>query len=180
MLETTIEGASHVIINISGDISLIEANEAASYVQELAGDDANIIFGAMYDENAQDEATITVIATGLTDKTLAATPVSNAMKDFKNQNPYKKLAPKTPSAAEAAATAAAPHTYQRPTGAPVQPGYTKPSFNTAHSTAQPRQEGGQAPVQPQQPKTAQTGYNRQINREGIVIPSFLQDRNKKN
>ena len=35
LLETTIEGASHVIINISGDISLIEANEAASYVQEL-------------------------------------------------------------------------------------------------------------------------------------------------
>ena len=65
LLETTIEGASHVIINISGDISLIEANEAASYVQELAGDEANIIFGAMFDENAQDEATITVIATGL-------------------------------------------------------------------------------------------------------------------
>ena len=42
LLETTIEGATHVIINISGDISLIEANEAASYVQELAGDDANI------------------------------------------------------------------------------------------------------------------------------------------
>lgn len=54
-----------MIINISGDISLIEANDAASYVQELAGDDANIIFGAMYDENAQDEASITVIATGL-------------------------------------------------------------------------------------------------------------------
>ena len=54
LLETTIEGASHVIINVSGDISLIEANEAAGYVQELAGDDANIIFGAMYDETAQD------------------------------------------------------------------------------------------------------------------------------
>ena len=65
LLETTIDGASNIIINISGDISLIEANEAASYVQELAGDDANIIFGAMYDENAQDECSITVIATGL-------------------------------------------------------------------------------------------------------------------
>ncbi len=54
-----------MIINISGDISLIEANDAATYVQELAGDDANIIFGAMYDESAQDEANITVIATGL-------------------------------------------------------------------------------------------------------------------
>jgi cell division protein FtsZ len=65
LLETTIEGASHVIINISGDIGLMEANEAASFVQELAGDGANIIFGAMYDENLQDEASITVIATGL-------------------------------------------------------------------------------------------------------------------
>lgn len=65
LLETTIEGASHVIINVSGDISLMEANEAATYVQELAGESANIIFGAMYDESSQDEATITVIATGL-------------------------------------------------------------------------------------------------------------------
>ncbi len=81
LLETTITGASHVIINISGDISLIEANEAASYVQELAGDEANIIFGAMYDENAQDEATITVIATGL-DTQASSSPVNKAMADF--------------------------------------------------------------------------------------------------
>lgn len=65
LLETTIEGASHVIINISGDISLIEANEAATFVQELAGESANIIFGAMYDESSPDQCTITVIATGL-------------------------------------------------------------------------------------------------------------------
>ena len=65
LLETTINGASHVIINISGDISLMDANDAASYVQDLAGDNANIIFGAKYDENMTDEATITVIATGL-------------------------------------------------------------------------------------------------------------------
>ena len=116
LLETTIEGASHVIINISGDISLIEANEAASYVQELAGDDANIIFGAMYDENAEDEATITVIATGL-DAHGANTPVERAMKDFTNykqkvpapsvQKPVSPM-PRTaaPAAGEAAAAAA--------------------------------------------------------------------------
>ena len=69
LLETTIEGASHVIINISGDISLMDANDAASYVQELAGDNANIIFGAMYDDTYADEASITVIATGLDDGT---------------------------------------------------------------------------------------------------------------
>ena len=92
LLETTIEGASHVIINISGDISLIEANEAASYVQELAGDDANIIFGAMYDESVEDEATITVIATGL-DARGANTPVERAMKDFTN---YRTKVPSSP------------------------------------------------------------------------------------
>ena len=65
LLETTITGASHVIINISGDISLMDANDAASYVQDLAGDNANIIFGAKYDESLTDGAKITVIATGL-------------------------------------------------------------------------------------------------------------------
>ncbi|SES00296.1 cell division protein FtsZ [Lachnobacterium bovis] len=65
LLETTINGASHVIINISGDISLVDANDAATYVEELAGCDANIIFGAKYDETMADETIITVIATGL-------------------------------------------------------------------------------------------------------------------
>lgn len=65
LLETTIQGASHVIINISGDISLMEANEAASYVQDLTGEESEIIFGARYDDTYPDECTITVIATGL-------------------------------------------------------------------------------------------------------------------
>ncbi len=65
LLETSINGATHVIINISGQISLIEANEAASYVEELVGESANVIFGAVYDESVTDQAVITVIATGL-------------------------------------------------------------------------------------------------------------------
>ena len=43
----------------------MDASDAAEYVQDLAGEDANIIFGAMYDDSKADEATITVIATGL-------------------------------------------------------------------------------------------------------------------
>ena len=77
LLETTIKGATHVIINISGDISLMDANDAASYVQELTGEDANIIFGAMYDDSVADYARITVIATGLTDNNLQASPFGN-------------------------------------------------------------------------------------------------------
>ena len=67
LLETNISGASHVIINVSGDISLSDASDAAGYVQDLAGDEVNIIFGAMYDETQTDSCTITVIATGLED-----------------------------------------------------------------------------------------------------------------
>lgn len=85
LLETTIEGASHVIINISGDISLMDANDAASYVQELAGDEANIIFGAMYDDTYTDEASITVIATGLDNSSSKQAAVS------------KKIVPEFPS-----------------------------------------------------------------------------------
>ena len=65
LLETTIQGASNVIVNVSGDITLMDASDAADYVQELAGDSASIIFGAMYDDTKSDECTITVIATGL-------------------------------------------------------------------------------------------------------------------
>ena len=74
LLESTIEGATDVIINISGDISLVEANDAASYVEDLVGENANIISGAMYNEDAQDEVSITVIATGIKEKAAKEEP----------------------------------------------------------------------------------------------------------
>ena len=67
LLDTDICGATHVIINISGAISLLDANDAVGYVRDLVGENANIIFGAKYDESRSDEATITVIATGIED-----------------------------------------------------------------------------------------------------------------
>ena len=68
LLETTIDGATHVIINISGDITLHNANEASEYVESLAGEDTFVIFGAKYDETMSDEISITVIATGIDDQ----------------------------------------------------------------------------------------------------------------
>ncbi|HEV2705282.1 MAG TPA: cell division protein FtsZ [Pyrinomonadaceae bacterium] len=70
--EATIEGAKGVLINITGgsDLTLYEVNEASSIIREAADDDANIIFGAVIDENLRDEMKITVIATGF-DKELA-------------------------------------------------------------------------------------------------------------
>ena len=64
--DISIQGARGVLINITGgpDLCLHEVNEAASMIQEEAHEDANIIFGAVIDENLTDEIRITVIATG--------------------------------------------------------------------------------------------------------------------
>jgi cell division protein FtsZ len=69
LLETTLSGATDVILNISGDISIFDANDAASYIQEIAGEDINVIFGAMYNEEMADTCTVTVIATGIVENT---------------------------------------------------------------------------------------------------------------
>ncbi len=65
LLETTITGATDVIINVSGDIALADASDAVSYVQDMVGENVNIIFGAMYDETMTDSCSVTVIATGI-------------------------------------------------------------------------------------------------------------------
>ena len=66
LLETSIDGAKAVLINITGGntIGILEVNEAASLIAQAADADANIIFGAGIDETFDDEVRITVIATG--------------------------------------------------------------------------------------------------------------------
>ena len=66
LLETSIDGAKGILINITGgpDLSLLEVNEAAELIQQSADPDANIIFGADIDESMGDALRITVIATG--------------------------------------------------------------------------------------------------------------------
>ncbi|MDD5940894.1 MAG: cell division protein FtsZ [Lachnospiraceae bacterium] len=87
LLETTIDGATDIILNISGDVSLFDANDAASYVREQTGDDINVIFGAKYDESDADSCTVTVIATGIDDS-----------KKKKQQNPFENRRPFNPQA----------------------------------------------------------------------------------
>ena len=94
LLETTISGATHVIINVSGDITLADASDAAGYVQELAGDEVNIIFGAMYDAAKSDSCTITVIATGLED-IANAVPQSRLGAGFSYKTPQTHVTPNT-------------------------------------------------------------------------------------
>lgn len=146
LLETTIEGASHVIINISGDISLMDANDAASYVQNLAGENANIIFGAMYDDSVSDAAKITVIATGLDDATTRQASVAG-------ENKGKKTAAQ-PSASDQKKTASAG------TSSFQMPKFNIPNAGTASAAA----------PQPQAPLTSN------VPKKDIQIPEFLRNR----
>ncbi|MBO4478423.1 MAG: cell division protein FtsZ [Lachnospiraceae bacterium] len=143
LLETTIEGASHVLVNISGEVSLPEIYEAVSNVQEMAGEDANIIFGTTFETSAPDTVSITVIATGVEDRSLnlnnssmssyktAAKPQLNRTFNYQpptfTEKPVTDSVPvqgiETPVAPEPAqAQPAEPVTYTPPTFAQKKPG----------------------------------------------------------
>ena len=65
LLETTVSGATDIIINFAGNIGMIEAYDAVNYLTEAAGENVNIIFGTVDNETLGDEVSITIIATGI-------------------------------------------------------------------------------------------------------------------
>ena len=71
LLETSIEGARGILLNITGgaDLTLFEVNETAGAIAAAAHDDANIIFGAVVDERLEGKIAVTVVATGFGDET---------------------------------------------------------------------------------------------------------------
>ena len=113
LLETSINGARGVLINVTGsmDIGLEEVETAANLVQEAAHPEANIIFGATFDEALEDEIRVTVIATGFDETQPAVFPHAPAVEE---------PAPAAePHAAEPAAPAPAAKEEPAPEPAPV-------------------------------------------------------------
>ena len=80
LLETSINGATGVLVNVTGssELSLDDVETAAGIVQEAANPEANIIFGATYSEEFEDEMRVTVIATGFEQRQGAAAPKSSS------------------------------------------------------------------------------------------------------
>ena len=117
LLETSINGARGVLINVTGsmDIGLEEVETAANLVQETAHPEANIIFGAAFDETLEDEIRVTVIATGFEE---------NQSIPFPHQV-EEKAAPAVEEPAPVAETT------QEPVAPPVvpAPGPPKPAVN---------------------------------------------------
>ncbi len=150
LLETTIEGASGVILNVTGgkDISMGQVNEAARLVQQVIDPSANIIFGVNINQNLTEEVIITLIATGF-----------NKAENDKVANPNG--IPSSQSAQFAPFTPVAPQPMGVPTQTSNQGGYVssqgfpmgvivEPPKPTAQPVQQPAQPyNGQYAAQPQ-------------------------------
>ena len=119
LMETSINGAHGVLINITGseDMGLDDIESAASLVQEAAHPEANIIFGATFDPNMEDEIRVTVIATGFDESaptaatgvsSVSAAPVRPVAVKEKPQGLFTNASEKAAAAAPAPAPASAP------------------------------------------------------------------------
>ncbi len=160
LLETTIDGATDVIINVSGDISLIDANAAASYVQELTGDQVNIIFGAMYNADEADVCKITVIATGLFTQTTPA--MKYTPPTFQPYKPQVGTMGTMPKANSPLSSRPLAHTQN----------FTPVSPLAAAQQAAPAQTPVTKPVTPAKPKEMRSN----VAEKTIVIPEFLKNK----
>ena len=80
LLETSIDGAQGVIMNITGgsNLSLFEVQEAAEIVSSASDEEVNMIFGSVINENLKDEIVVTVIATGFNEELKQAKPTTRS------------------------------------------------------------------------------------------------------
>ena len=117
LMETSINGARGVLINITGseDMDLEDVETAANLVQEAAHPDANIIFGATFDDSLQDEIRVTVIATGFEESPAGADNASATASSVSTGGTVRPISVKerpqglfTGAAEKAAAAAPAP------------------------------------------------------------------------
>ncbi len=148
-----IDGATGIIINVTGgpDLSLYEVNEASTLITEAAHEDAEIIFGAVIDENMVDEVRVTVIATGFADpdRRIQGVDTASRMQEFLNTAPSTSMA-----------------NIEMP---PI------PSFNSQqYFQQQPVQQYVQQPQQPQQ--YAQPQYQQPVQQpvQQQVQPQYAQ------
>ncbi|MBQ7556650.1 MAG: cell division protein FtsZ [Lachnospiraceae bacterium] len=152
LLETTINGCTDVLVNLTGDISMTEYTEIPNYVRSLTGDDTNIIVGIMEDTSMEDFCSVTLIATGIKEPA-AGTGIGG--KHGMQANRYM-----APNSMRTGMAPVRPGTVARPGAqtAPINPG-----------TAAPRPAGS----------FGQTGEIKgSVKEKPLDIPAFLQNSKK--
>ena len=163
LLETTVAGASDIIVNFSGNIGIVEAYDAITYLTEVAGDGANIIFGTVDNDVMGEDVCITIIATGIEGNaaiSASTNPAANGVNiPTSSVKPSVSVTPlKTPTYSGQPLTSAT---------SAVKPSFMNSTVNTA-----PRKTTTSvdltSPVKPASVKP-QTGTT-----SGIKIPDFLK------
>ena len=171
LLETTIEGARGVILNVVGgtDLTFDEVADAAELVRSVVDASANIIFGARIDPNVQDEVEVTVIATGFpgfeTRKEDDQQKSSYGRSFFGgsiggrmpiNNDPYNSQRGSYNQLNRGIGQQSSQGYYNRPQASqPQQSSYTQPVQPQQSQYAQPQQTGYNQPAQPQYSQPAQ-------------------------
>ena len=161
LMETSINGAHGVLINITGsaDMGLDDVESAASLVQEAAHPDANIIFGATFDESMDDQIRVTVIATGFHDDKGENTTPAGAVRDERKADLF--------SAASERAGAARAQASRPQTGAQPRPQSAAATFSSnpgqfpgapgQYPPAQQQQQAAPQAAPPAQPAAQPAG-----------------------
>ena len=180
LLDTTIEGASHIIINLSGNVGLLDYQEASQYIEDLTGDDTNAFVGIVEDSSADDQVVATIIATGLPTEE----PVQNSVFPGLNypgtgssaQNSAFRAATNRVQTARAQSVASRPTVPTQPqvTATPVQPSVTpvQPQPTVAPTTPVQQASGQFGGLQrPTQPTST-------VKEENIKVPDFLKNTKK--
>lgn len=127
--DVSIEGATGIIINITGSssLSIQEANEAMTLIMEAADEDAEIIFGTVIDDNMSDEIKVTVIATGLASKFEEIPYVEPVRPTTVNTNiNYSNTVGANDFAAKLASTTPSTWETKMEQHMPVEPSYVEP------------------------------------------------------
>lgn len=134
LLETTVSGATDIIVNFAGNIGMIEAYDAVNYLTEAAGEDVNIIFGTVDNETLGDEVSITIIATGI--------------EQAARKNTYGSYGQST-----------AMNSFTKPVQTPVQPAVSAPVQPTMPTPVQ--QASAQPTIPASMQQTSQQNYRPQ-------------------
>ena len=184
MLETSIDGARAVLINITGgpDMSSLDINEAAQLITAAADPEANIIFGTGTDENLSDEVKITVIATGF-EKSPAVEPKAAPGSSAPGYEARAERQPEEASA-EDRRERPAPRAYED--DEPISPIFERRP-RSASAPVRDRVRESDEPYQPERrnapqrrPRVYQDDYqeSRTQSRRGFTpdVPSFMKKR----
>ena len=163
LLETTVAGATDIILNFTGDVSLYDTSDASNYLGEITGENVNIIFGVKYDQSMTDTCSITLIATGISNESIEAAEAANASTASRFITPASQRSVLPQGTRPASSFLQGAMTTSRPSAGAAP-------ASTAHSAPQ----AGSAAPKAAAPVTHTPPVRASVDTKSLEIPNFLK------